>query len=41
MTHMRLLRAGWLAGWLASGAAAGIHITGFEQCRHLFGLTTG
>jgi RimJ/RimL family protein N-acetyltransferase len=37
MVHMRLLRA----DWLASGAAAGIHITGFEGCRHLFGLTTG
>ncbi len=37
MAHMRLLRA----GWLASGAAAGIHISGFEPCRHLFGLTTG
>jgi RimJ/RimL family protein N-acetyltransferase len=37
MVHMRLLRA----HWLASGAAADIHITGFEACRHLFGLTTG
>jgi hypothetical protein len=37
LVHMRLLRA----HWLASGAAAGIHITGFEACRHLFGLTTG
>jgi RimJ/RimL family protein N-acetyltransferase len=37
MVHMRLLRARWLAG----GAAADIHITGFEACRHLFGLTTG
>ncbi len=37
MVHMRLLRARWLAG----GAAGGIHITGFEACRHLFGLTTG
>ena len=37
MVHMRLLRA----HWLASGAAADIHITGFEACRHLFALTTG
>ena len=29
------------ADWLASGAAADIHITGFEACRYLFGLTTG
>lgn len=37
MVHLRLLRA----GWLASGAAAGIHISGFEPCRHLFGLSGG
>ena len=36
MTHMRLLRADWLAS-----DAADIHITGFEACRYLFGLTTG
>jgi RimJ/RimL family protein N-acetyltransferase len=35
MVHMRLLSA----QWLASGAAADIHITGFEGCRHLFGLS--
>ena len=37
MVHMRLLRA----DWLASGAAADIHISGFEACRFLFGLATG
>ncbi len=37
MVHMRLQRA----NWLASGAAADIHISGFEACRCLFGLTTG
>ncbi len=36
MMHLRLLRT----GWLANGGAAGIHITGFEPCQHLFGLTT-
>jgi RimJ/RimL family protein N-acetyltransferase len=37
MVHMRLRRA----DWLASGAADDIQISGFEGCRHLFGLTPG
>jgi RimJ/RimL family protein N-acetyltransferase len=34
MTHMRLLRA----DWLASGAGDQVVISGFEACRPLFGL---
>ncbi|MGD0684858.1 MAG: GNAT family protein [Streptosporangiaceae bacterium] len=34
MTHMRLLRA----SWLASGVSNNVVISGFEACRPLFGL---
>ena len=34
LTHMRLLRA----DWLASGAGDQVEITGFDPCRPLFGL---
>jgi hypothetical protein len=37
MVHMRLRRADWLAG----SAADDIQVSGFEACRHLFGLTSG
>jgi RimJ/RimL family protein N-acetyltransferase len=35
MVHLRMLRA----DWVASGAADAVSISGFEECRHLFGIS--